>query len=501
MGSIGVGSRLKGRQNTVESAVPERISSGIAGLDEILQGGYIAGRTYLLSGPPGGGKTTIGWHFLLGGAPGAKTLFITFGESRSELLENASYSGFDPEHVEFCDLSAPAELFEDVRSYDIFPASEVELEPMTARLVEAVRSAKPERIFIDSMTALRYLYKDNTDFRRQTHAFLRYVKQHGGIVLMTSEASPEAPDDDLRFLSDGVIELAPSERARSLEVVKFRGSDYRVGKHTLRLGDHGATVYPRLMPEQHGTTFAPTMLSSGIDTLDAMMGGGIERGTVTLLTGPSGIGKTTIGAQFMKAAAERGERSAIYSFDERLSTLVSRCESVSIPVTRMMDAGMLSITPVEALRFSADEFANMVRRDVEERGTRIVMIDSISGYRLSVSDQSLNERLHALCRYLTNVGVTVLLINELMNIADFHITDVGITYLADNVIMLRYIESRSDGGPAQLGRIIAVLKKRLSDFEKNMRAFEVTSRGIVIGEPVDHLGGILGRAHDTAIAH
>jgi len=492
---------MKGRQKTVESAVPERISSGIAGLDEILHGGYIAGRTYLLSGPPGGGKTTIGWHFLLAGPEaGDSSLFITFGESRSELLENASYSGFDAERVDFCDLSAPAELFEEVRSYDIFPASEVELEPMTARLIAAVGNAKPKRIFIDSMTALRYLYKDATDFRRQTHAFLRYVKQHGGIVLMTSEASPEAPDDDLRFLSDGVVQLAPSERARSLEVVKFRGSDYRVGKHTLRLGDRGAVVYPRLMPEQHSTDFTPSLLSWGVPALDAMTGGGIERGTVTLLTGPSGVGKTTIGAQFMKAAAERGERSAIYSFDERLVTLIERCESVNIPVTRMMASGMLSITPVEALRFSPDEFANMVRRDVEERGTRIVMIDSISGYRLSVSDQSLNERLHALCRYLANVGVTVLLVNELINIADFHITDVGITYLADNVIMLRYIESRN-GGPAELGRIVAVLKKRLSDFEKSMRQFEVTSNGIVIGPPVDHLGGILGQAHDLSIVH
>ena len=480
----------------MDKSVPIRVSSGIPGLDEVLCGGYIAGRAYLVTGPPGGGKTTIGWHFLLAGrAAGESTLFITFGESEAELCENASYTGFETDGITFCDLSASAEMFEEVHSYDIFPASEVELEPMTARLIESVQSANPKRVFIDSMTALRYLYKDATDFRRQTQAFLRYIKQNGACVLMTSESLADAPDDDLRFLSDGVIELAPSERARSLEIVKFRGSDYRAGLHTLRLGNGGATVFPRLIPESHGTDFRPNVLGWGIDELDAMTNGGLERGTVTLITGPSGVGKTTVGVQFMKAAAERGERSAIYTFDERVATLTKRCESVNIPVTEMIQSGMLSIVGVESLKFSDDEFANMVRRDVEENDTRIVMIDSVSGYRLSVSDQSLNERLHALCRYLSNVGVTVILINELLTIADFRITDIGITYLADNVIVLRYIERRTTGR-AELGRVIAVLKKRLGDFARDMRCFEMTESGIEIGPPIEHLGGILGTSHD-----
>ena len=476
--------------------LPVRVPTGIAGLDEVLHGGYIEGRTYLLSGPPGGGKTTLGWHFLCAGATaGEAVLFITFGEPQADLVKNAGYLGFDTASVQFCDLSPSSDLFENVRSYDIFSPSEVELEPTTARIIEAVEQTKPRRVFVDSMTALRYLSKDAQEFRRQTLAFLRYITERGACVLMTSESSAELPDDDLRFLSDGVIELTPSERARSLTVAKFRGSDYRAGAHTLRLSAAGAAVFPRLLPEAHHEPYTRGTLSWGITELDALTHGGIERGTVTLITGPSGVGKTTLAAQFMKEAATRGERSVIYTFDERAATLTERCEGVNIPITDMIARGTLSVVPVEALRFSPDEFANLVRRDVEQHDTRIVMIDSISGYRLSVSEHDLNERLHALCRYLQNVGVTVLLINELPNISDAGITHIGITYLADNVILLRYVERRTPSGAA-IGRVLGVLKKRLSDFEKELRYFEMTSQGVRVGQPLAHLGGMLGEASD-----
>jgi len=476
----------------VESSLQSRVSTGISGLDEVLGGGLISGRTYLLSGPPGGGKTTLGWHFLTAGAEaGEAGLFLTFSETERDLRANAQTSGFATEAIRVCDMSPSSEIFARIQSYDIFSAAEVELEPITTKLREAIEREVPARIFIDSITALRYLARDGSEFRRQTLSLLRFLQERGGTIVITSEASGEAPDDDLRFLCDGVIELAPSGRSRSLEVLKCRGSGSRAGKHTLRLDAAGAKVFPRLMPETFAKPFAPGVLSWGVAELDAMSGGGMERGTVTILTGPSGVGKTTVGAQFVKAAAEHGERSTLYTFDERAETILARCESVAIPARAMSERGTLSIVAIEALQFSPDEFANLVRDDVEHNGTRIIVIDSISGYQLSVSGEELNERLHAFCRYLQNVGVTVLLVNETATLSDSRITEIGLSYLSDNVVVMRYVE-HDENGTVEVARAIGILKKRLSDFEKTLRRFEITANGLEIGDPLSHLGGLLG---------
>ncbi|GAC1426795.1 MAG: ATPase domain-containing protein [Candidatus Velthaea sp.] len=390
----------------------------------------------------------------------------------------------------FVDLSPSSDLFARVESYDIFSAAEVDREPTTERIIAAMQATKPRRVFVDSMTHLRYLTTDQFQFRRQSLSFLRYLVDGGATVVVTSESSADTPDADLRFLSDGVIEVAQGRRSRTLAVSKFRGSSFRTGTHTLQLDDTGATLFPRLVPERHHEAFAADKLSTGLPAFDHMLGGGIERGTVNLFTGPSGVGKTTLGVQFLREAAERGERSTVYTFDERADTLRQRCESVNIPVGDMIDRGTLSIVELEALRFGPDEFANMVRRDVEDNGTRIVMIDSVSGYRVSISGDDLQERLHALCRYLQNVGVTVLLVDELQDISNFRISNIGISYLADNVVFLRYVERRFKDH-AELGRAVGVLKKRLSDFDKTLRLFRLTPEGIVIERPLPHLSGIL----------
>ena len=475
--------------------MPEpRVSTGIAGLDEVLYGGFIAGRSYLISGPPGTGKTTLGWLFLsAGSAAGEAALFITFGETEAELRDNARRSGFSPDRTTFLDLSPSSELFAKSQSYDIFSASEVEREPTTRLIVEAVERLQPRRIFVDSMTSLRYLATDYHEFRRQALSFVRYLTGRDAVVLMTSETSAEHPDDDLRFLADGVLEVALANRARRVRITKLRGSDFRPGFHTLRLGPEGATVFPRLVPERHSVPFEPSTLSSGLPAFDALLHGGLERGTITLVTGPTGAGKTTIGMQFVSAASKAGYNSAVYTFDERADTLLRRCEAIGIDARGMVDAGALSVTEVEALQLGPDEFANLVRADVEANGTRIVMIDSVSGYRMAVAGDDLVERLHALCRYLENVGVTVLLINELQDVLTFKISETGISYLADNVVYLRYLE-RMNGKGSELVRGIGVLKKRLSGFENTVREMRITTDGLWIGEPlVGILTPIMGR--------
>jgi circadian clock protein KaiC len=276
-------------------------------------------------------------------------------------------------------------------------------------------------------------------------------------------------------------------------VTKLRGSGFEPGRHGLRLTDRGLEVFPRLAPGTHGREFTAEAVSSGVPELDELLSGGIERGTVTIVSGPSGVGKSTLALQFMKEAAGRGERSVAYLFDEGIDTLTARCRAVGIPVDAMVARGTLSLVPVEPLRFGPDEFAAEVRRAVETEGARIVLIDSIAGYELCVRGEDLVGHVHALSRYLKNMGVTAILVHEVEAVAGgFRITDVGTSYLADNVVFLRYLEL---GG--ELRKAIGVLKKRTSDFEKALRELEITRYGIKVGRPLSDLRGILTGTPDA----
>jgi circadian clock protein KaiC len=465
-----------------------RLSTGIAGLDEILLGGLVPGRAYLLRGGPGTGKTTVGLHFLTGGQTHwEKPLFITLAESEEQIRKNAEAIGFDLGAVTFLDLSPSSTFFTEVQSYDIFAPAEVEREPTTQQIVAQVEVLKPQRVFLDAMTQFRYLAADAFQFRKQALSFLRFLIEQGATVLFTSEGSVEAPDDDLQFMADGVINLEFAPEGRTLSVSKFRGSDFRSGQHAMKLSPTGVEAFPRLLPDNYQREFVPEAVPSGVPELDELLHGGLERGTISIISGPTGVGKTTLGLQFMKEAAGRGERSVVYTFEERIDTLLRRAEAVHIPVYAMIERGSLSVVQVEPLQWTPDEFARLVRREVEEHATRIVMLDSTSGYRLSLRSGDLVGHLHALCKYLQNMGVAVLLVSEIEAITgEFRATEAGISYLADNIIFLRYLEVQG-----QLRRAIGVLKKRLTSFENTLREIEITRYGIKVGKPLTELRGIL----------
>jgi len=466
----------------------DRLSTGVPGFDEVLHGGLIPGRAYLVRGQSGTGKTILGLHFLSSGAEaGEKSLYITLGEPAEQIRMNAEAVGFDLKGIAFLDLSPTSQFFTEIQTYDIFSPAEVEREPTTQRIIEQVETLKPQRIFLDAMTQFRYLSPDAFQFRKQVLSFLRFLREQGATVLFTSEGSEEAPDNDLQFMSDGVIHLTFSSEERSVSVSKFRGSDFRSGDHSMRLTQTGMEVFPHLMPEVYSQEFALEVLSSGVPELDELLHGGFERSTITIISGPSGVGKSTLGLQFMKEAAGRGERSVIYAFEERKETLLHRCEGINIPVHAMIERGTLSVVQIEPLHYTPDEFANLVRYEVEQQKARIVMIDSISGYRLSVRGNELVIHIHALCKYLQNMGVAVLLINEVETITgDFRPTEIGISYIADNLVFLRYLEMQGE-----LRKAIGVLKKRMTDFEKTLREFEITRYGIKVGKPLTNLRGIL----------
>lgn len=316
---------------------------------------------------------------------------------------------------------------------------------------------------------------------------MRFLQEHKCTVLFTSEQSVEAPDDHLQFISDGIIDLDFTLGLRHLKVTKFRGSDFHPGVHSMRLSQKGMEVFPRLIPDEHRKPYVSEIISSGVLELDAMLYGGIERGTVTIISGPCGVGKTTLGLLFMKEAATRGERSVFYTFEESKESILHRSETINIPVASMIKQDMFSLIKVEPLQYTASELTSIIRREVEENNARVICLDSVSGYRLALKGEDLIIQLHALSRYLMNMGVTVILINEVENITgNFSATEIGISYLADNIIFLRYLEMAGE-----LRKSIGVLKKRLSDHEKLLRELEITSQGVKIGKPLSTLRGIL----------
>ena len=465
-----------------------RISTGVTGLDKILSGGLIAHQAYLIKGQPGSGKTTLGFHFLNAGiSQGETSLFISFSESERSLRRNAELIGIDIKEVAFLDLSPTADFFAEDKTYDIFSPAEVEKSPITQKIIETIERINPQRIFLDSITQFRFLTSDTFQFRQQIQSFLRFTVNHNITLLFTSEGSDRNPDDDLQYMSDGIIELQMKGQRRNVRVTKFRGSDFVGDFHDFELG-RGMSVYPRLIPQTHQQDFELEIISSGIPEIDELLHGGIERGTTTIISGPSGVGKSTFGMQFMKEAAGRGERSVLYSFEEAKQTIMKRCNAVNIPVHAMIDRGTLSIVKIEPLVYSPGQFADLVRTEVEQYDVKIVAIDSTSGYRLSIQGEDLIRQLHSLCQYLKNLGVTVILINETHTItgSEFSVTEVGLSYLADNLVFLRYLEI--DG---RLRKAIGVLKKRVSDFERTLRELTVTKYGIKVGEPLTQLRGIL----------
>jgi RecA-superfamily ATPases implicated in signal transduction len=467
-----------------------RLSLGVSGLDSILAGGVLPERSYLVRGGPGTGKTILGLQYLLAGIENDETaLYLSFEEPPENIIENAARLGFDVSGVEFLDLTPSGELFSDTRPYSIFEPDEVEVGTLTETISETVDRLQPDRIVLDSVNRMEALTADRYQFRQQLISMLEQLTDVGGTVLFTTQPTSEMPDDELQFLVDGTLELEFGPKGRTVQITKLRGSSFQSGRHTVRITDTGMVVYPKLVPGEYEREFVPETVSSGVVGLDSLLNGGIERGTVTVLSGSTGVGKTTTGTSFAVESATRGERAAVYLFEESTGTFRHRCSGIGMPVDERAADGTLAIEAVEPVTISPDEFAHAVREEVETHGTQFVMIDGISGYRLSMrsDDDDIVTELHSLCRYLKNMGVTTVLLDDVSNITgNTEVTSHQISYLADNVIMLRYLEVDSE-----LKKAVGVLKKRASDFERSLRSFEITADGIQIGEKLTGLRGIL----------
>jgi circadian clock protein KaiC len=466
-----------------------RVSTGIPGLDQILRGGLLGGRATMVRGGPGVGKTALGLHFLVDGAArGEPVLFLSHGPTKELVLADAASIGLDASPVEFVEFTPTPDFFAESQSYDVFAPEDVERESLTSELVRAFERIRPARVFVDALTQVRHLSSDLVDFRRQAQAFLRFLSSSGATILFASGSSDRATDEDLQFMADGVINLDYSPAlGRTVAISKLRGSGFALGQHSAKIDDRGFHVYPHLLPETFGRQTQHEQLASGLSELDVMLKGGTERATATLISGPTGAGKTSLATQFLVAAAGRGERGVIYTFEEANDILVRRSEGLGMPVRSLLEQGTLGVVEIEPLHYTPDQFALEVRREVEERGTRLVIVDSTAGYRLAMQGEDLVPHLHALTKYLKNMGVTVFLIYETSEITgEFRATDADVSYLADNILFLRYVELAGE-----LRRVVGVLKKRTGDFEKTLRELEITSGGLRVGDPLAGYRGIL----------
>jgi len=468
--------------------IERRISTGITNLDSILDGGLIKEKSYLIKGGPGSGKSTFGHLFLQEGVlQDEKTMLITMGESADSILFNSKQQGIDLTKVEILDMSPGKQEYSNEHNYSVFSPVEVAAEPIIKKIIEEIEKHQPKRVLLDSLTMLKYLYENPFQYKNMALSLIRHICTTGATLLMVSENHPNSADEEAEFWVDGVIEVKNAVDWRRIRVHKFRGSGFHGGDHAIKIDGTGIRVYPRLQPNKYDRAFISDPVSSGIDELDEMLHGGIEKGTISMLTGPTGAGKTNLGIQFMKQASLRGERSVIYTFEESTAVIIKRSKMIGVPVDEMIENGNLTIKSIEPFSFSPDEFSMIVRKDIEENGTEMVMIDSVGGYSLTVRQDDPLERLHSLCTYLGNVGVTCFLVSETSNITgDFITTNLHASYLADNIIFLRYMEVTGE-----LKKSIGILKKRMSDFERTIRELNITAEGIKVGKPLRNLHGIL----------
>ena len=471
-----------------------RASSGIKGFDQVLRGGWARDRLHLLEGSPGSGKTTIALQFLMAGAAeGEAGIYVSLAETEHELRQGARSHGWElPGEVEICELVPPESALDPDQHQSLLYSSDLELGETIKRVFEAIERIKPKRVVIDSLSEIRLLAQSSLRYRRQILALKHYFAQHRSTVVMLDDLTSETPDRAVHSIAHSVThldQLAPiygGERRR-LRVVKCRGQPFRSGYHDFTIEHGGIQLFPRLVAAEHRAPFRGDLLSSGIERLDALLGGGISGGSSTLVIGPAGTGKSLLMLQYVAAAVRRGERAALFVFDEELGLLIARAKAMGIDLARMHKDGKLVLRQMDAAELTPGEFSDHVRRCVDHEKIRVVVIDSLNGYQAAMSEeQFLTLHLHELLQYLNRQGAaTFLSIAQHGMMGDMR-QPIDVTYLADTVIMLRYFEAFG-----RVRRAMSVVKKRTGPHENTIREFHINDQGLSLGEPLQEFQGVL----------
>ena len=471
-----------------------KIATGIPGFDDILKGGLPPRRMYLLQGQPGAGKTTLALQFLLAGAAaGEKVLYISLSETRDEVEEVAASHGWPLDGIEIVELSAIEKQLSAQSQNTLFHASEIELTETTKLLLDAVERIKPTRVAFDSLSELRLLSGTSLRYRRQILSFKQYLAGHNCTTLLLDDLSVDGMDSHVLSLAHGVFileQLAPEYGAerRRLSVQKVRGTTYSGGYHDYVISTGGIVIFPRLVAAEHHRNFSTENVTSGIEGVDVLLGGGLGRGTSTLFTGPPGSGKSSLALTFAVVAALRGEKVAIYTFDESLPILFARARSLGLPLGALVDDGVVSVVQVDPAELSPGELSFKIQSAVEQDGAKFVLIDSLNGYLHSMAEErNLNLQLHELLTYLNQLGIVTMLVITPHGLLGNMQTPIDVTYLADTVVALRFFEA--DGS---VHKAVSVIKKRTGHHETTIHELTVSSAGISVGPALKHLRGVLG---------
>lgn len=473
---------------------PSRAGTGIKGLDDVLNGGLVRERLYLLEGHPGTGKTTIAMQLLLNGAlHGERGLYITLSETEQELRETMHSHGWSlPEGVEIFELLPPESLLDEDQQQSLLYSADLELGETAKRIIQSVERTQPQLVVLDSLSEIRLLAQSSLRYRRQILALKHYFSKKRTTTLMLDDLTADTNDKAVHSVAHGVLrleELAPlygSERRR-LRVTKYRASDFRGGYHDFSIAMGGVSVFPRLRSAEYRSHFDRGQMSSGIPYLDQLLGGGIERGSGTLILGPAGAGKSLIALNFAIAAIARGEKAAVFIFDEELGLLLDRTRALGIDLEKLQASGRLFIEQVDAAELSPGEFSESVRKRVDEHQVKTVVIDSLNGYQAAMpEEQFLLLHIHELLQYLNRQGVATFLTVAQHGLVGDMKAPVDVTYLADTVILLRFFEALG-----RVRRAISVIKKRMGKHENTIREFQIDAHGISLGEALENFHGVL----------
>ncbi len=485
---------MAAKKRASAASEPEMCSTGIAGLDNVLSGGFARDRLYLIEGVPGSGKTTLALQFLMAGARLSEpVLYVTLSETEEELRDVAASHGWDLSGIDVRELIPTEENLHPDDQYTMFHPSEVELTETTKTILADVERVKPLRVVFDSLSELRLLAGNPLRYRRQILALKQFFAGRRCTVLLLDDMTSTSHDLQVQSIAHGALRLEQlypeygAERRR-LIILKYRGTKFRGGYHDYVIKRGGLDVYPRLVAAEHHPTVINEALQSGISELDTLMGGGIDRGTSTLIVGAAGTGKSTVSAQFAAAAAKRGEKTAMFIFDESVNTLLRRTAGLKINLPKYVRSGHVTIQQIDPAELSPGEFAQAIRRAVDEHRVSIVVIDSLNGYLNAMpNERYLVVQLHEMLTYLGQQNVATILVGAQAGLIGSNMsTPVDASYLADSVVLMRYYELRGE-----IRQAISAIKKRGGRHERSIRDFSLGSKGIVLGPPLTEFRGVL----------